>query len=485
MSRGKSNQPPLKLTKQGRQTRLIAQSTVNIVRDPKTITFAPGTLVLLIAAPGAGKSLLARTLWGNLPNHEIISTDELRAKAPNSAGEWDQSVSWWAFKVAHSKLETALKAGKTVIFDATNANPRSRKDLLAIAKQCNSRVEVVHFNLPVETCYARNKARGATDPMRQVEEHVIDKFHQAVQEAGAAIVNEPYARITFLSEQGQNKLLGTTPIHNPAPITPGDPALNALIVSKDPVGALKKAVAEGSINTLLPEFKICVGFDQKSKYHDLTLDEHIYAVTNKMVELTTKPELVWAAVLHDLGKPASAWPVAVLEGHEAGNLHFYANPQEGKDAHEIIGARIAQAVLLRQGVELEQLRRVVEIVRWHMFPQFKTVEGATKFLRRIGNNLELAEDLMIMREADHAGKPNTAAETEKMRELIIETLKPKPPEIKVKLVVRGDELAQQLRIERGPEIGALIKYLQIEVSEGRLVNNKQAILRAARKQLAK
>jgi hypothetical protein len=204
-----------------------------------------------------------------------------------------------------------------------------------------------------------------------------------------------------------------------------------------------------------------------------------------MVELTDKPALLWAAVLHDLGKPDSAWPVAVLEGREEGNLHFYANREEGKDAHEIIGSRIAEKVLLRQGVDLDTLQQAVKIVRWHMFPEFKTVEGATKFLRRIGNDEQLAEDLMIMREADHAGKPNAVAATDNMRALMEEAKKPKPKEIKVQMVLRGDELAQKLKIRRGPEIGDLIKYLQKEIGEGRLSNNKQAILKAARQHIKK
>jgi putative nucleotidyltransferase with HDIG domain len=68
-----------------------------------------------------------------------------------------------------------------------------------------------------------------------------------------------------------------------------------------------------------------------------------------------------AALLHDLGKPESAWR------RPDGRLHFYAKPKLGKRGHEEIGAEIASRMLNRLRYPAKLRQRVNAIVREHMF----------------------------------------------------------------------------------------------------------------------
>ena len=54
--------------------------------------------------------------------------------------------------------------------------------------------------------------------------------------------------------------------------------LSKLLLGAEPARALRLARDTGVLVELLPEFGPAIGFDQESRYHDLTVDEHTFAV---------------------------------------------------------------------------------------------------------------------------------------------------------------------------------------------------------------
>jgi tRNA nucleotidyltransferase/poly(A) polymerase len=54
--------------------------------------------------------------------------------------------------------------------------------------------------------------------------------------------------------------------------------LSKLLLGKEPGRALRLARDTGVLVELLPEFERAIGFNQESRYHDLTVDEHTFAV---------------------------------------------------------------------------------------------------------------------------------------------------------------------------------------------------------------
>lgn len=66
--------------------------------------------------------------WGSKPGCTVVSTDDLREELFGSAEvRHGQGV---VFETAHRRVAEALKAGRDVVFDATNTRPAYRRSLL-------------------------------------------------------------------------------------------------------------------------------------------------------------------------------------------------------------------------------------------------------------------------------------------------------------------------------------------------------------------
>jgi putative nucleotidyltransferase with HDIG domain len=165
-----------------------------------------------------------------------------------------------------------------------------------------------------------------------------------------------------------------------------------------------------------------------------------------------------AALLHDLGKPESAW-----RGPD-GRMHFYAKPELGKRSHEDIGAEIASTVLGRLRYPAKLRQQVRRLVREHMFgvPAPGDAAKARRFLHRHGD--ELAFDLVAHKRADLLGKreqpgATTAADVDKL-ERFRQTLagELERPHRLDQLAVDGSDLIAA-GWQAGPELGAALDHL--------------------------
>src|SRR4029077_2257967 len=97
----------------------------------------------------------------------------------------------------------------------------------------------------------------------------------------------------------------------------------------------------GVLVELLPEFGAAIGFDQESRYHDLTVDEHTFAVVQAAADLAYSLPVRLLGVFHVLGKPLAAW-----RGKD-GRLHYYAKPGFAEHGHDQVSADLAAGGLLR------------------------------------------------------------------------------------------------------------------------------------------
>jgi poly(A) polymerase len=77
--------------------------------------------------------------------------------------------------------------------------------------------------------------------------------------------------------------------------------LDKLLVSDHVTTGLELLADTRLLNYVLPEIAIQVGYDQQSPYHDFTLWEHTCKV---VTAAPAEPTIRWAALLHDIGKPA-------------------------------------------------------------------------------------------------------------------------------------------------------------------------------------
>ncbi|HEV7641347.1 MAG TPA: HD domain-containing protein, partial [Gaiellaceae bacterium] len=126
--------------------------------------------------------------------------------------------------------------------------------------------------------------------------------------------------------------------------------LSKLLMGKHPAKALRLARDTGVLVHLLPEFEKSIGFEQESRYHEMTVDEHTFAVVQAAADAGAPLRVRLAALFHDLGKPHVAW-----RGTD-GRLHYYAKPGYSTHSHEQVSAQLADAALerLRYPTDLRQ-----------------------------------------------------------------------------------------------------------------------------------
>jgi tRNA nucleotidyltransferase/poly(A) polymerase len=251
--------------------------------------------------------------------------------------------------------------------------------------------------------------------------------------------------------------------------------LSKLMLGKEPARALRLGRDTGVLVALLPEFERSVGFDQESRYHDLTVDEHTFAVVQATAAHGMPLRVRLAALFHDTGKPHVAW-----RGRD-GRLHFYARP--GSRDHAEVGAELADAALRRLRYPTELRERVVRIVRFHMFNVGRAdTLHARRLLARYGEGLAL--DLLQHKEADLLGKgregPRDVHELERLRRFreVVEQERASPHRL-ADLSVDGTDLIE-IGYHPGPELGRTLEALLEAVVDDPALNRRETLLARAK-----
>lgn len=241
----------------------------------------------------------------------------------------------------------------------------------------------------------------------------------------------------------------------------------------------------------LPELAPMAGLDQRSKYHCYDVLEHSAAA----VEAAPPDRLLrWAALLHDVAKPAC------FTLDRQGRGHFYG--------HAKVGASMVREILTRLRFDKDTVRRVTQLVELHDDPIDPPVadekgplpggrdspgdcradggsaapldHAVKKLLGRLGEEdffrlLDLKRADALAHHPDYRGR---AAACDRIGALARELLARKAPFSLKDLAIGGNELLA-LGVPRGPEIGRILDRLLEDVLSGRLPNERSALLEAA------
>ncbi len=254
----------------------------------------------------------------------------------------------------------------------------------------------------------------------------------------------------------------------------------------------------GAMRIVLPELHALAGV-QQSKYHHLDVYGHTLEVLERLIALQADPSELFGAELSASLQAVLAEPLAdgLTRGqalrwgallHDAAKpLTRGVRPRDGRVTfvgHDAQGAELAGAVLTRLHASVRLRQHVAELVRHHLDlgflvhqPQPLAREVVFDYLSATG---AVAVDVTLLSVADRlatrgeGAQESIKAHLELAREMLPETLRwsaqgpPKP-------LLRGDELAQELRLTPGPRLGELLGELARAQFAGHIGSREQAL----------
>jgi tRNA nucleotidyltransferase (CCA-adding enzyme) len=179
------------------------------------------------------------------------------------------------------------------------------------------------------------------------------------------------------------------------------------------------------------------------------------------------PVVRLAALVHDIGKPATA-----ADGH------FYG--------HEVVGAEVARAFLDRLHEPRAVTEQVTHLVRNHMFGYETTWSDAAvrRFIGKVGP--DSINELFALREADNvgSGQPQSAGGLDELRARVAAELAEGPVLDRSALAIDGADLMAELGLEPGPGLGRVLEALLERVIEDKSLNTAPTLLLLARQLVA-
>jgi tRNA nucleotidyltransferase (CCA-adding enzyme) len=255
------------------------------------------------------------------------------------------------------------------------------------------------------------------------------------------------------------------------------PELDKILSSPNPAGAFRMAQDSGVLQHFLPEVSAAFGYNQNNPHHEQELGNHLMSVLERVTEKTEDPDVRFAALLHDIGKPGSAW-----EDPETGSSHFYKKVMDDGTIlganHEELGASMTETLMNRLRFPNDRTKRVSELVNHHMYAPFTSPKGARKFVNRVGDH---ADDLLHLRWADQGGKstypadPNEQFNLETERTLLDEVAQAQAPTAVSQLALNGNDLIA-MGMKPGPEIGQTLESLVQRVLDDPTLNERETLL---------
>ena len=275
--------------------------------------------------------------------------------------------------------------------------------------------------------------------------------------------------------------------------------LLALLASADPVGGVRLLKQCGGLSALIPELDEVDGLGQ-SVYHHLDVWEHTLEALSHAVELQSDPARLGPSsadadslLSQQLADGVSRWTAlrlaVLLHDVAKGRTRTeFPNGKIGFPGHDRLGAQMSEAILSRLRSSSKLKERISTIVDHHLDLGFMcdrlpvsrraeltylraassasldlTVLTVADRLATRGKNSEAA----IAKHLDVAGAMITAAVELELNGL------PQP-------LLRGDQLAEQLEIAPGPQLGELLSEIEAARYAGEISTPAEALEHARR-----
>ena len=177
----------------------------------------------------------------------------------------------------------------------------------------------------------------------------------------------------------------------------------------------------------------------------------------------------FATLIHDVGKAKT-----FQRDDETELITFYN--------HEVAGTKLAEDIAKRLRLSNEQKNKLVTLVKYHQFTvsEIQTDKAIRRFIREVTPTY--LDDMLALRTGDRIGsgaKP-TSWRLDLFKKRLVEVQKI-PFSIK-DLKVDGNDVMKELNFKPGPKVGEILKSIFNDVEEGRVKNEREALLNEIKKQ---
>lgn len=283
-------------------------------------------LIIMIGISSSGKSTIAKQI-AEKANCVIISSDGIRAEICEG-GVSDQSKNEEVFQIFHRRIRDNLLKGNNVIADATNITLKSRRAIFNAVRGIDCYKIGYLVIKSIEDCIKDNK----NDDRVAVPDEVI---YKQVKKFQVPFYNEGFNKI-FIDDLNKYEY--------------------------KPFSNIKKYLQ-------------MINFDQKTPYHNQTLDEHCDFVADNFLKYHYPKYYNFAATFHDLGK------IYVQTFDENGKARYFN--------HENYGAYLLltdYSQLFHDGYTTDEILDILFLVNYHMLPMNWNTDKAREKWRNIFGN---------------------------------------------------------------------------------------------------
>ena len=239
--------------------------------------------------------------------------------------------------------------------------------------------------------------------------------------------------------------------------------LNKMLAANDPAMAFRLMDEAGLLGHVLPELLALKGVETVDGRGHKDNFAHSLAVLDNVARASDKLYLRWAALLHDIGKPASK--------------RYDASVGWTFHGHEVVGARMVPKIFDRLRLPLDEMKYVQKLVRLHLRPialvdDEVTDSAVRRLLFDAGDDID---DLMVLCNADITSK--NEAKVARIR-ANFELVARKLVEVEAKDAIRnfknpidGEYVMQVYGVPPCRQIGQIKEMVKEAILDGIIGNN--------------